>query len=280
MVSQSSRLISPPWNRAVMCPVDSTWKLMIIIILVINVFIFFSLYQYDYFLTDIWALFTAVVVVLWLYWLTLWLLSLICSLSSAASLLSWFKSAEMESGQTWCLSESLEVKVNLTSLVEIIPHLCCCRFINEPSDPPASNSLEKLLLSCLIHNKWSCCVWQEHEEETPRRDHDWHFVIKWILSVLRASSLQKDCQETIILPLAGWTDGLVVIPRLRHASGLSSCSCRCCSQRARLLKEKLHPPWRQHFKSIRLIWRFRFSCFTSVCMFGEYQKNQRLYLCL
>lgn len=211
-------------------------------------------------------LFTALVVVLWLYWLTLRFLYLICSLSSAASLLSWFKSAEVESGQTRCLSESLEVKVNLTSLVEVIPRLCCCRVINEPSDPPASISPEELLLSRLIHNKWSCCVWQEHEEETPRRDHDWHFVIKRILSVLRASSLQTDCQEAIILPLAGRMDGLVVVPRLCHALGLSSCSCRCCSQRGRLLKEKLHPPWRQHFKPINLISRFRFSCFTSVCM--------------
>ncbi len=38
-------------------------------------------------------------------------------------------------------------------VVEIIPRLCCCWFINEASDPPASVSPEELLLAHLIHNK-------------------------------------------------------------------------------------------------------------------------------
>lgn len=119
----------------------------------------------------------------------------------------WTKSDETESGQTSCLTESLEVKVKLTSVVEIIPRLCCCcRFINEASDPPASISPEELLLFRLIHNKRSCCGWQEHEEEMPHRDHDWHFVINQILSMLKAFSLQTDCQEMIIPPLAGQMD--------------------------------------------------------------------------
>lgn len=122
----------------------------------------------------------------------------------------------------------LEVKLNLTFVFELILALCCCCcFINESFDPVGHVSLEELLLFHLIHNKRSCGGWQEHEEETPRRDHDWHFVINQILSMLKAASLQTDRQETIIPPLAGPMDSS---PASVTFPDFSSCSCQHSSQ--------------------------------------------------
>lgn len=107
------------------------------------------------------------------------------------------------------------------------------------------------LLSHLIHNKWSCCGWQEHEEEMPRRDHDWHFVINQILSVLKTSSLQTDCQETIIPPLAGRTDSWSS-PASVTVSDFLPAAADAAHKEPDWCKEKLHPPWLQRFKLIRL----------------------------
>lgn len=94
------------------------------------------------------------------------------------------------------------VSVSSTSVVEIIlgfaaGFLMKCLSCRPPS-PRRSFTF--------IHYKWSGWSWQEHEKETGHHDHDWHFVINQSLSLLKASSLQTACQESIIPPLSGPKD--------------------------------------------------------------------------